>query len=63
MIWIKILIALLASLSVILIFDARPIVRRFFTSSDRNSATIIVKIAGAILLLVSIILFRVVLKI
>lgn len=60
MIWIKILVALLACISVLLIFDARPIVRRFFTSSDRNSATILTKIVGSILLLVSIILFRVV---
>lgn len=60
MIWIKVLLSLLASLSVLLIFDARPIVRRFFTSSDRNSATILVKIIGAVLLLVSIILFYIV---
>ena len=60
MIWIKILVALLASVSVLLIFDARPIVRKFFTSSDRNSATILLKIIGAVLLLVCTILFRVI---
>ena len=60
MIWIKILVALLAGVSVLFVFDARPMARRFFTSSDRNTATIFIKIVGAILLLVSIILFRVV---
>ncbi len=60
MIWIKILVAILASISVVLIFDARPIVRKFFTSSDRNSATILLKIIGAVLLLVCTILFRVI---
>lgn len=58
--WIKIAVALLACIAVILIFDARPIVRRFFTSSDRNSATIFIKIIGAILLLISIFLFTVI---
>lgn len=62
MILIKILIALLSSLSVLLVFDARPIVRRFFTSSDRNTAVILLKILGTILLLVSIFLFSIVFK-
>lgn len=60
MIWIKILIAFLTSISVLLIFDARPLVRRFFTSSDRNIATILLKILGTVLLLVSIFLFSIV---
>ena len=60
MIWIKILIVILASISVVLIFDARPLVRRFFTSSDRNTATMFLKILGLSLLLLSIYLFSIV---
>lgn len=60
MIWIKILISLLTALSVLLIFDARPLVRRFFTSSDRNTAVILLKILGTILLLISIFLFSII---
>ena len=60
MIWIKILVAILASVSVLLIFDARPIVRRFFTNSDRNSAVLLLKVLGTILLIISIVLFSLV---
>lgn len=56
---IKILIALIASIGILLIFDARPIVRRFFTSADRNIATKFVKITGLLLLLFSMFLFSI----
>ncbi len=55
--WIKIILVLVALLSVIIIFDARPIVRRFFTRADRNSASILLKVIGTIILLLSIFLF------
>lgn len=58
--WIKIILSILLLVSVLLIFDARPIVRRFFTNSDRNSAVLLLKLLGTILLIISIVLFSLV---
>lgn len=58
--WIKIILSILLLISVLLIFDARPIVRRFFTNSDRNSAVLLLKVLGTILLIISIVLFSLV---
>lgn len=58
--WIKIILSILLLVSVLLIFDARPIVRRFFTNSDRNSAVLLLKVLGTILLIISIVLFSLV---
>ena len=58
--WIKIILSILLLISVLLIIDARPIVRRFFTNSDRNSAVLLLKVLGTILLIISIVLFSLV---
>lgn len=44
--FLKIIFAIIFLIGSLCIFDARVIARRFFTSSDRNIATNILKVVG-----------------
>lgn len=55
--WIKLIFALVFVISTFLIFDARPIVRKYFTLHDRNKSVNIIRCIGVIIYLILIYIY------
>ena len=48
----KMIGVIVIAIGIVLVYDARKLVRKFFSSSDANTATRNIKIVGAILALI-----------
>jgi len=52
----KLIIAILFAISILLVFDTRNIVKRYFMNEDRNKTVFRLRILGYILIVISIFL-------
>ena len=58
MIFIKLLIAVIFTISTLLVFDTRNIVKRYFMNEDRNDMVFKLRIIGYISIIISIFLVK-----
>ena len=53
----KVLLVILIAIAVTLIYDARDITKKYFASQDQNQMTIILKVVGFIISIISAIVY------